>query len=128
MEEHRRGTFSMAGGVTDVVERLTGAPAESFEVTAARYAAMPFARQSLSNRLRAFLRVNVLPLYPGHNLAEHERQVDSAQPEQASLAIDDPSWTQDHLAQMEEQGVLRTASSSRAAPVLPPMAVLAQRS
>ncbi len=128
MEEHRRGTFSVAGGVTDVVERLTGAPAESFEVTAARYVALPFASQTSSNRLRAFLRFCVLPLYPGHNLAAHERQLGSSQPEQASLAIDDPSWTKDHLAQMEEQGVLRTARTSAPVPVLTPMDVLARRS
>lgn len=128
MEEHRRGTFSMAGGVTDVVERLTGAPAESFEVTAARYAAMPFAKQTLSNRLMAFLRFSVLPLYPSHNLAAHERQVGSLQPEQTSLAIDDPSWTKDHLAQMEEQGVLRAARPSKSAPALPPRAMVAQHS
>lgn len=104
MDEHRRGTFSLAGGVTDVVERLTGAPAESFEVTAARYAAMPFATQTAANRLKALLRFNVLPFYPGHDLAAYERREGFAVTEQASLAIDSPSWTRDHLAQMDEQG------------------------
>jgi NAD(P)H dehydrogenase (quinone) len=122
MQEHRRGTFALAGGVTDVVERLTGTPAESFETTAARYAAMPFARQSLTNRLAAFLRFNVLPLYPAHDLRAHERREGLATPEQASLAIDTPSWMRDHLAQMAEQGVLRTASSAASQEPGPPRA------
>lgn len=104
MHEHRRGTFSLAGGVTEVVERLTGAPAESFDVTAARYAAMPFARQTVSNRLRAFLRFNALPFYSGHNLAAYERREGFVAAEPTSLAIDSPSWNRDHLAQMQEQG------------------------
>lgn len=112
MEEHRRGTFSVAGGVTDVVERLTGAPAESFDVTAARYAAMPFAEQSLANRLRAFGRFNVLPFYPGHNVVAYERREGFAAAGPTSLAIDSPSWTRDHLKQMEEQGSQRTLSTT----------------
>lgn len=104
MQEHRKGAFSLAGGVTDVLERLTGAPAESFEVTAARYAAMPFARQTFANRLRAFARFNVLPLYPAHDLRRYEQQMGFTAPEPASLAIDDASWRLDHVAQMEEQG------------------------
>jgi NAD(P)H dehydrogenase (quinone) len=115
IQEHRRGTFSLAGGVTDVVERLTGTPAESFEATAARYAALPFAEQSLSNRLKAFLRFNVLPLYPGHDLAAYERRERFAAPEPASLAIDSPSWKEDHLAQMDRQG-LRPASATASEP------------
>lgn len=126
MEEHRRGTFSMAGGVTDVVERLTGAPAESFETTAARYAALPFAKQTLGNRLKAFLRFNVLPLYPAHDLAAHERRAGIAIQEQATLAIDSPSWTKIHMAQMEEQGVQRTASPAPSAPTSLRRAMLAQ--
>jgi hypothetical protein len=43
--------FEFEGGVTDVVEALTGLPAESFETTARRYAALPFARPTLGNRL-----------------------------------------------------------------------------
>jgi NAD(P)H dehydrogenase (quinone) len=104
LQEHRRGTFSLAGGVTDVVERLTGAPAERFEVTAVRYAAMPFAKQNLANRLNAFLRFNVLPLYPGHDLAAYERQGGFVSTGDTSLAIDSDLWMRDHMAQMEDQG------------------------
>ena len=34
MEDMRKGTFSFEGGVTDVVEQLTGSPAEPFAVQA----------------------------------------------------------------------------------------------
>jgi hypothetical protein len=128
MQEHRRGTFSLAGGVTDVVERLTSTPAESFEITAARYAAMPFAKQSLTNRLKAFLRFNMLLLYPGHDLAAYERREGFAVPEQASFAIDTSSWTREHLAQMEEQRGLRTVSTAASEPTSSPERMLAQRS
>jgi len=47
MEDMKKGTFSFEGGVTNVVEELTGTPAETFETTARRYAALPFARQTL---------------------------------------------------------------------------------
>lgn len=111
MQEHQRGAFSLAGGMTDVVERLTGAPAESFDATAARYAALPFARQTLPNRLMAFLRFNLLPLYPGHDLPAYERREGFAAPGPVSLAIDSEPWTVDHMAQMEEQGISRAARS-----------------
>jgi uncharacterized protein YbjT (DUF2867 family) len=109
MQEHRRGTFSFAGGVTDVVEKLTSAPAESFETTAARYAEMAFARQTFANRLKAFLRFNVLPLYPGHNLEAYERRMGFEAPEPSTLSIDDARWKQVHSAQMAVQGTERGA-------------------
>jgi len=114
LEEHRRGSFSMGGGVTNVVEALTGAPAESFDVTAARYASMPFAQQTLANRLRAFVRFNVLPLYPGHDLAAYERRQNFVAPSQVSLSIDSEPWIRDHLAQMEEQGARVTSPAVHA--------------
>ncbi len=113
MQEHRRGSFSLAGGVTDVVERLTGAPAEDFEVTAARYAALPFARQTSINRLKAFARFNVLPLYPGHDLGAYERRLGFLAPEGASLSIDSELWQSDHMAQMDEQGIGGTRASTK---------------
>lgn len=73
MEDHRRGAFEFDGGVSDVVRELTGAPAEPFETTVARYAAMPFARRTLGNRVRAFLLFNRVPFQPGWNLDKFDR-------------------------------------------------------
>jgi uncharacterized protein YbjT (DUF2867 family) len=98
MKDHRQGAFSRGDGVTDVVEQLTGAPAEDFETTARRYAAMPFARPTLSNRLAAFARFNLLPLYPGHNLPAYERQMRFPQPPNPSLSSDDERWLTEHGA------------------------------
>jgi uncharacterized protein YbjT (DUF2867 family) len=51
--EYRRGAFA-AGETTDVVQEVTGRPAEDLETIARRYAAAdPSTRRSLLNRLRA---------------------------------------------------------------------------
>ncbi len=94
-EEARRGTFAL-DGVTDVVEHLTGTPAESFEATARRYAALPFARQDLPNRLRAALRFSLAPLYAAHDVGRWERRRGWPAAPVPSLAIDDPRWLADH--------------------------------
>jgi hypothetical protein len=99
VEEVKRGTFALEGGVTDVVAELTGALAESFETTAQRYAAMPFARQSLGNRLKAFARFNLTPFYPGYDLDRWDRQKGFPVSPKPTLAIDDPRWRTEHAAQ-----------------------------
>jgi uncharacterized protein YbjT (DUF2867 family) len=96
MRDHREGAFSLGGGVTEVVNELTGAPAEAFEATARRYAALPFAQQTLSNRLAAFARFNLLPFYPGHDLADYERRMRFARPIHASLSSSDERWLAGH--------------------------------
>jgi hypothetical protein len=101
MEDMKEGTFSFEGGVTQVVEALTGKPAESFEVTARRYAALPMARQTLGNRLKAFISFNLTPFYPGYDFDRWDRKMRLPLPVKASLAIEDPMWRQAHAAQME---------------------------
>lgn len=100
MEEMKLGTFSFEGGVTDVVEELTGSPAESFETTARRYADMPFARQTLRNRLKAFINFNLTPFYPGYNFDRWDRDMGFPRPAQATYAIEDKQWLETHSAQM----------------------------
>jgi hypothetical protein len=100
MQDMRKGTFSFEGGVTDVVEQLTGSPAEPFEVTARRYAALPFARPTLGNRLKAFLNFNATPFYPGYNFASWDRKMAFPPATNPSLAIDDEVWRQSHHSQM----------------------------
>lgn len=100
MEDMRRGTFAFEGGVTDVVRELTGAPAESFEATARRYAALPFARQTLGNRLKAFSNFTLTPFYPGYNFDKWDRQMRFPLPRNSSLSIEDALWREEHAAQM----------------------------
>jgi len=100
MEDMKRGTFAFEGGVTNVVEELTGTPAESFETTARRYAALPFARQTLGNRLNAFVSFNMTPFYRGYNFDKWDRARDFPVPLKPSLSIDDEQWRIEHAAQM----------------------------
>lgn len=98
VEEMKRGAFELGGGVTNVVEELTGAPAETFETTARRYAAMPFARQTLGNRLKAFFDFNLTPFYPGYDLTRWDRQKGFPVPPKPSLSVEDARWRSEHGA------------------------------
>jgi uncharacterized protein YbjT (DUF2867 family) len=100
MEDMKRGTFSFEGGVTHVVEELTGMPAETFETTARRYAAMPFARQTLSNRLKAFAKFILTPFYPGYNFDQWDQKMRFPRPQYPTLAVEDELWRLTHVAQM----------------------------
>jgi NAD(P)H dehydrogenase (quinone) len=97
-EEMRRGTFEFDGGVTTVVEDLTGSPAETFETTARRYAAMPFARRTLSNRLRTAATFAMIPFYPGYHIDRWERLRGIPVPPASSLSIQDARWRDEHRA------------------------------
>jgi hypothetical protein len=101
MEDMKRGTFSFEGGVTNIVEELTGTPAESFETTARRYAAMPFAQQTLANLLKAFMRFNLTPFYPGHDFDRWDRTMRFPQPANPTLSVDDATWQDTHRSQMQ---------------------------
>jgi uncharacterized protein YbjT (DUF2867 family) len=100
MQDMRKGTFEFEGGVTSVVEELTGVPAESFETTARRYSALPFARPSLGNRLKAFVNFNLIPFYPGHNFDRWDRKMALPRAPHPSLSIEDERWRHEHAAQM----------------------------
>ena len=100
IQDIRKGTFSFGGGVTNVVEELTGVPAESFETTARRYAALPFARPTLANRVKAFLRFNAALLYPAYDFERWERRMAIPLAVSPSLAIEDAVWRDTHHAQM----------------------------
>ena len=100
IEEMKRGTFAINGGVNDVVRELTGTPAESFEATARRYAAMPFARQTFSNRMKACINFMLTPFYPGYNLERWDRQKGFPMPPHPSLSIDDDRWKLEHSSQV----------------------------
>lgn len=115
MEDMKRGTFSFEGGVTNVVEELTGTPAESFETTARRYAAMPFARQTLGNRLKAFLSFNMTPFYRGTNFDTWDRAMRFPLPQNSSFSIDDEQWRLEHAEQMREQTNARPVQTAAAA-------------
>ena len=86
--------------MTDDLEHLTGAPAETFETTARRYAAMPFARLTAGNRARAFAEFMATPLLPGYNTARLNRLWGMPVPPNPSIGIEDEQWRQEHRALM----------------------------
>lgn len=96
LEDHRRGVFEFEGGVPDVVEQLTGAPAETFETTVRRYAAMPFAQATVANRLRAIVRFNLTPFHPGYNLARYAREHGLPSIARPQLSADSEFWRSEH--------------------------------
>lgn len=96
MEDHKQGTFEFEGGVTDVLQQLTGSPAEDFETTVRRYAALPFARKTLSNRLRVLINFMITPFYPGYNLAQYERAHEFPMPLEPQLCMESQRWKADH--------------------------------
>lgn len=98
MEDHKQGAFEFEGGVSDVLQQLTGSPAEDFEITVRRYVALPFARKTLSNRLHALINFMITPLYPGYNLARYEQEHDFPMPPQPQLCMESESWKVEHGA------------------------------
>ena len=100
MQDMAEGTFEFEGGVTNVVEELTGTPAESFETTARRYAALPFARPTLANCLKALINFNLVPFYAGTKFDTWDRNMAFPVAPVASLSIEDERWRREHAAQM----------------------------
>lgn len=98
MQDHKRGTFEFEGGVTDVVRELTGTPAEDFETTARRYASLPFAKQTVGNRLLAWARFMITPAYPGYNLDKWDREHGLPMPSVPQLTMDSPTWIREHAS------------------------------
>jgi hypothetical protein len=100
MQDMRQGTFEFEGGVTDVVQELTGTPAECFATIARRYAALPFARPRLRNRLQAAMRFAVTPFYSGLDFDRWEKEMAFPRASSPSLSIEDRRWREAHAAQM----------------------------
>ncbi len=94
------GVLEFEGGVTDVLEKLTGAPAESFLTTARRYAALPFARQTPANRIRTLTTFMIAPFLPGYRLSRLDRQWGMPTPPNPSIGIQDARWREEHRAMM----------------------------
>ena len=105
VEDNKQGTFSYGGGLTQVMVQLTGKPAESFEVTARRYAALPFAAQTVTNRLKAMLRFAITPFYPGYDVNAFERVIQLPPASKPLYCMEDPRWKESHAVQISQQVV-----------------------
>lgn len=96
--DHRAGAFASNGGVTDVVERLTGRPAETFTTIARRYATRPEARRTAANLVRMLARMAVLPLVPGLRIDAYARAHGFPAPAAPRLSAEDLRWQREHGA------------------------------
>lgn len=96
LRDHKAGAFAAGGGVTDVVQDLTGRPAESFDRIAARYAAAPQARRTPANLARMLARMAILPLVPQLDIDRYARTHGFPAAPSPRLSSDDPRWRADH--------------------------------
>lgn len=101
--DNKSGAFEFEGGVNDVVAELTGTPAESFETTARRYAAMAFAQPTIGNRLRAIGNFMITPVMPGYNIDRLNRQWRFPMPPNPTPSIHDEEWRREHSLQNARQ-------------------------
>jgi len=94
-QDHNRGAFEF-GAPTDDVFEVTGRRPESFETIARRYAALPEARQTWANTLRAFAGFLTTPFRPGFNPEKFEREQFHPIPPAPRLALDSERWRREH--------------------------------
>jgi NAD(P)H dehydrogenase (quinone) len=100
VEDHRQGAFAL-DAPNQVVAELTGRPAEDFATTVQRYAALPFARKTLSNRLRAVLNFNRVPFSRGYDLDRFEEAQFHPLPPVPRLAMSNPAWLEERRRQSD---------------------------
>lgn len=95
LEDHKQGAFEL-GAPNHVVEELTGQPAETFETTVRRYAALPFARKTIANRLKALLQFSLVPFTPAYNLKRFEREHFQPMPSDPQFVMQSDRWQAEH--------------------------------
>jgi uncharacterized protein YbjT (DUF2867 family) len=104
IEDHKQGAFEF-GAPNTVVEEVTGQPAEDFETTVQRYLALPFARRTLANRLRAFLQFSLVPFTPGYNLNQFEHEQLYPVPVKPQFVMSSDRWRIEHGTQFPSQPI-----------------------
>lgn len=96
VRDYRRGSFAL-GGPTDVVEQVTGRPAEDFISIVSRYAASdPTARRSIRNTLRALAQMVRIVVTPPINLKRWEKEQGMPHIRGAEGSIDADDWRLTH--------------------------------
>lgn len=95
IEDHRLGAFELGAPTTDVLD-LTGRPAESLEVIARRYAALPENLPNFGNWLRQFTQFMAAPFIPRHNLDRYDRELRRPFPSRPQLAPQSETWRREH--------------------------------
>ncbi len=95
-KDYRLGGFGM-GGATDVVERITGRPAEDFDTIARRYAAeMPEAKRTFGNKLKAIAGLTKLLFTRVPDTTAYERAWELPKLSTTRFAAENSHWRQSH--------------------------------
>lgn len=95
--DHRQGAFEY-GAPTDVVPKVTGRPAESFETTVRSYLGTPEAQRSGAQFLKALTEFMLAPLWPGYDHNAYERELGLARPAHPLYAMEDDAWKIAHAS------------------------------
>ena len=93
LEDHRQGAFAY-GAPTDVVQEVTGRPAESFERTAWSYTSRPEAQRTGAAFRTVLGEFLLAPLWRGYDLAAVDRQL-GPHPAHPLYAMRDAAWKAD---------------------------------
>ncbi len=95
VEDHKSGAFEMGAPTSDVYD-VTGRQPEDFETIARRYAALPKARISLKNKLRALANFMRIGFTPAYDLDRYEQEQRHPLPTRPILAVDSEVWSNEH--------------------------------
>ena len=95
IEESDLHVFDTHGPTRDVFD-LTGQEAETFEVIVRRYAAMPFAQRTLSNKMKAITDFVKILITPALNTKRHDAAMEYPVPPNPKLAGHSVIWRQQH--------------------------------
>jgi uncharacterized protein YbjT (DUF2867 family) len=111
IQDHIQGAFELGGPSNDILE-VTGLPAESFETTARRYAAMPDSVRNLRNTLRTVSEFVRTPFSPGYNLKALYRGMQAPVPPNPRFSLQDAQWTLEHRAQNAQPRIVSELRSN----------------
>lgn len=94
-KDHDQGAFAHGAPTNDIFE-VTGHQPEDFETIVRRYAALPVAQPTVSNRLVAFGRFMATPFMKGFDPGRFDRELRSSRPAVAQLATESVLWRLEH--------------------------------
>ena len=75
---------------------------------------MPFARQTLGNRLKAITNFGLTPFFPGYNLKRIDRALGFPTPPHPSFSIQDERWRHEHSQMMAKQPRMKSVERLQA--------------
>lgn len=104
LADHRQGAFAY-GAPTNVVQEVTGRPAESFETTVRSYAAQPDAQRTGKAFRKALNEFMLSPIWRGYDHDAYERKLRLPKLAHPIYAMEDQAWKADHAHPEADAGV-----------------------